>query len=284
MTEKDPFTRSTLFQRAVRRILRPLVRSLVAQGVMAPTFYQIVKEAYVEYAADELGAKANDSRISVMTGVHRRDVKSIRSAPDTGEAAFSRKVSTLATVVGRWISDPELNDPINGPIPLPQSSESGPSFNALVEEVSRDVRPRAVLEELMRQGVVTRASDMLHLAPEIVFGPADLDQKLHYFSHNLGDHMNAAVENLLNAPSPFMERAVFYNNLSEKNVTELDAEAKEKGAALLRDINASAAARQKADADDATALHRFRFGLYLYWEEDPASAGDDDETKGQTKA
>ena len=277
MQESNPFTRSSLFQHAVRRILRPLVRALIAQGVTAPTFYKIVKEAYVEVASEELGSNANDSRISVTTGVHRRDVKSIREAGETEDRAFSAKVSTLATVVGRWMSDPALTDDTGLPRPLPRGGKDTPGFDALVEEVSRDIRPRAVLDELVRQGIVSVENDSLRLQPEAVVGPANLDQKLHYFSYNLGDHMNAAVENLLTEPSPYFERALFYNNLSDAAAHTIEKDARSAATEMLKDLNIKASSLQRADQGQSIATHRFRFGVYFYREDEGPQEKDDHE-------
>lgn len=266
VSAQDPFARSSLFQRAVSRIMRPLVRALISQGVTAPVFYQIVKAAYVDVAAEELGEVVNDSRISVMTGVHRRDVKSIRAEDHSEEAAISKKVSNLANVVGRWLSDPDLTDAQGAPRPLPRTDDAGPSFDALVASVSRDVRPRAILDELERQGIVTRKGPLIHLDIEAIVGPADLDQKLYYFSRNVGDHMSVAVENLLTTPSPFLERALYYNNLSETSADALENEVRQSGMRLLKALNTKAAAHQKTDADGADAHHRIRFGMYFFRE------------------
>lgn len=248
--------------------MRPLVRALIAQGVTAPAFYRIVKTAYVEVAAEELGKSANDSRISVMTGVHRRDVKAIRSEDRGEDAAFTRKVSALANVVGRWLSDPELTDEDGTPKPLRRKNGNGPSFDALVASVSLDVRPRAILDELERQGIVTRDGDLIHLDIEAVVGPADLDQKLYFFSRNVGDHMSVAVENLLTTPSPYLERAVFYNNLTQESVDALENEARKSGMSLLKRLNVKAGVRQKEDSGAPDAHHRLRFGLYFFREDE----------------
>lgn len=262
--------------------MRPLVRALIAQGVTAPAFYQIVKTAYVDVAADELGDAVNDSRISVMTGVHRRDVKAIRSEDRSEEAAISKKVSNLANLVGRWLSDPTLTDQDGAPLPLRRTNDYGPSFDALVASVSMDVRPRAILDELQRQGLVTKEGDLLHLDVEAVVGPADLDQKLYFFSRNVSDHMSVAVENLLTSPSPFLERALYYNNLTESSADAVEHEARQAGMGLLRNLNVKAAASQKADAGAENANHRIRFGMYFYREAEGAaqeSATDQDQGK-----
>ncbi|MEM8556035.1 MAG: DUF6502 family protein, partial [Pseudomonadota bacterium] len=268
MTPRDPFTKSDLFQRAVRRILRPLVRALIAQGVTAPAFYRIVKQAYIEGATEDLGPSATDSRVSVITGIHRRDVKAFRSEQPDDSEAVARKTSTLATVVGRWLANPDLNEPNGTPRPLPRSAEQGPSFEALVQGVSRDIRPRAILDELVHQGLVEVDGTNVILQPEAVLGPADLDQQLHYFSTNIGDHMSASVENLLSDYPPFLERALFYNNLTQGSVDELEVEARRRALELLTDLNALAAARQKADTGNPSATNRLRLGIYFYKEDE----------------
>lgn len=266
----DPFTKSSLFEQAVRAILRPLVRALIAQGVTAPSFYRIIKQTYVEVAANAAGNAATDSQVSVMTGVHRRDVKTLRAAETDADASVARKSSTLATVVGRWITQPDLSTATGAPSPLPRSAATPPSFDHLVQSVSRDIRPRAVLDELERQSIISIDADgLVHLNPAALVGPADLDQKLHFFSENLGDHMNAAVENLLaDGPSPFLERAVFYNHLTKTSVTAIVQDVRTVGIKTLQDINSRAAHLQNADKDNPDATMRFRFGVFLYSDDD----------------
>ena len=59
------------------------MRALIAQGVTAPALYRLLKRLYVEVAEREFrldGERPTDSRISLLTGVHRRDVKAFRRA------------------------------------------------------------------------------------------------------------------------------------------------------------------------------------------------------------
>lgn len=271
MIVRDPFSKSSLFERAVRRILRPLVRALIAQGVTAPALYRIVKQTYVEVAADDLGDAATDSRINVMTGVHRRDVKEFRTRDQTESEETQRKVSILLTVVGRWMSDPDYLD--NGaPRALPRFASNGPSFEALAQSVSRDIRPRTVLDELTRQKITALEEDHVHLLAEGLVGSADTDQKLHFFAHNLGDHMQAAVENLLSEDPQHLERAVFYNHLDETSVNAIETDARRISMDSLRQINALAAGYQAQDTTKPSATHRFRFGVFFYKEDEIADA------------
>ncbi|GFE51593.1 hypothetical protein So717_33460 [Roseobacter cerasinus] len=271
MTGRDPFSQSGLFERAVRRILRPLVRALIAQGVTAPALYRIVKQTYVEVAAEDLGAEATDSRINVMTGVHRRDVKDFRARDASENTETQRKVSILLTVVGRWMSDPAYMD-AGAPQALPRFATDGTSFEALVQSISRDIRPRTVLDELTRQGIAVLEDDHVRLLLEGLVGSADTDQKLHLFAQNLGDHMQAAVDNLLSADPQFLERAVFYNHLDPTSVDDIEAETRRIGQDALRAINTRAAQHQARDHDTPAATQRFRFGVFFYREDDGPGA------------
>ncbi len=269
MAARDPFSRSGLFERAVRRILRPLVRALIAQGVTAPALYRIVKQTYVEVAVDDLGEAATDSRVNVMTGVHRRDVKEFRARDQSESTETQRKVSILLTVVGRWMSDPVFAE-AGVPRALPRFATDGPSFETLVQSVSRDIRPRTVLDELTRQGIARLDEDEVRLVSEGVVGSADTDQKLHFFAHNLGDHMQAAVDNLLSEEPEFLERAVFYNHLERESVETIEAEVRRLSQDGLKRINTLAAGKQAADKAQPTATHRFRFGVFFYREDEDA--------------
>lgn len=274
MSTPVPPTPTDLFEKALRGILRPLVRALIAKGVTAPALYRILKQTYVDVSTDTLGEDATDSRISVATGVHRRDVKEMRELRDKGAADARRKVSTLSTVVGRWLGSDDTTDAQGGPIPLPRSSKIGPNFEALVQSVSRDVRPRTILDELIRQNIATLDGDTVTLSLDALVGPADFDQRVHFFAHNLGDHMNAAVENLLDETPQHLERAVFYNHLSKDAISEIETNARTLSNDLLLTINKQARTLQDRDVQEGTGTQRFRFGVFFYQEnEDDAEEG-----------
>ncbi|MCV6593376.1 MAG: DUF6502 family protein [Silicimonas sp.] len=263
MSDRDPLTKSALFEQAIKALLRPLTRALIAQGVTAPQLYQLIKETYVETAVEELGPRATDSGVSVATGVHRRDVKALRQAERADLSPLQRRVSTLATVVGRWMSDPKLTEDTGRPRALARAE-----FDGLVAHVSRDIRPRSLLDELQRQGMVTVENGMLRLDPSAVFGPEDLDQKLDFFARNLGDHMDAAVHNLLGETPPRFERATFYNYLTAPSVDAIEREVHDAGMQALRRIAREAARHQDEDRDRQAATHRFRFGVYFHREDE----------------
>lgn len=276
MTQTDSFSKSGLFEQALRRLLRPLVRALISQGVSAPALYRIVKQTYVQVAEEELKSKSTDSRISVMTGVHRKDVKEFRSLSPQEDEATGKKASMLATVVGRWMTSPEFLDQGGAPIDLPRTADGAPSFANLVQSVSRDVRPRTILDELERQNIISVTDALIRLNADAIVGSEDLEQKLHFFSHNVGDHMEAAVENLIAETPPHLERALFYNNLTEASTAAIEAKARVISQQALQDVGKLAAKHQSEDQHLPEATFRFRYGHFFFrTDEDDDQQGND---------
>ncbi|MFK7942522.1 MAG: DUF6502 family protein [Paracoccaceae bacterium] len=267
-----------MFARVLSGLLRPLVRAMIAQGITAPALYRILKRIYVEVAEEDFrldGERQTDSRVSMLTGVHRRDVRSFRDNDDTGEAAAQEKVTTIASVLGRWLANPEAREADGTPLALPRAGDEALSFEALVRSVSKDIRPRTVLDELDRQGLVEIRDGFVHLRADAFLGPADPEQKVYFFAENVGDHIAAAVDNLLSDTPQYMERAVFYNRLTPESVDQVEKEARRLAGDALLALNESAHAQQNRDIDAADGTHRFRFGVFFYREDEAAKSKDD---------
>ena len=277
-------TRPSALSRALDGVLRPLVRVLIAQGLTAPALYRRLKRIYVEVAEADFrldDQRPTDSRISVLTGVHRRDVKALREEGG-GERPGGERVTTLGIVIGTWLASEATTDPGGAPLPLPRAADDGPSFDALVSSVSQDIRPRTVLDELMRQGLVAEMDDgRIALVPDAFLGPGDLDQKLRFFGENVGDHIAAAVDNLLTEHPKFLERAVFYNNLSPGSIQKIDAEARQAGNEALIRVNRLANTLQSEDGEAPGSTQRFRFGLFFYQDDEAPTEIGGSKTRGE---
>ena len=254
---------------AVRRVLRPLVRLLISKGVTLPTLTGLLKEAYVEVAETHFpvnGKRLTDSRINLLTGVHRKDVKRLRLERHV-EKEIPQAVGLGAQIVSRWVSDPSTIDSEGQPIPLPRQgrSPSEPSFDGLVESISKDVRPRAVLDEWLRLGVATMDDENRIVLNKRAFVPEKgFDEKAFYFGRNIHDHLAATAHNLVGDGNPRLERSVHYGGLSESSVQALAEEAEKLGMDALLTLNRLARERVESDQGQDGADHRFNFGLYFF--------------------
>jgi hypothetical protein len=261
---------------ALRRVLRPLVRLMVARGVTYPYLTELLKGLFVEVAVKEfrIDDKApTDSRVSLVTGVHRKDVSRLRAELRTGdESAVPPVVSLGAQLVAVWMGSDRYLDAQGNPQPLPRFvSEGGDvSFEALVASVNSDIRSRVVLDEWLRLGVVHMDEGRRVCLNAQAFVPAEgFDEKAFYFGHNLHDHAAAAAHNLMGASAPFMERSVHYDMLSPQTVEKLSRQAQDLGMKALVAVNKSVLASSNVEPDTgapAAPRQRMTFGVYFYSE------------------
>ena len=259
---------------ALRTLLRPLVRLLLAHGITLPTLTALLKSLYVEVAERELpipGKPQTDSRISLLTGIHRKDIRRLRQeSPD--DEVIPASVAVGTQLVARWIGEPEYLDAGGAPkaLPIRKSQGGEASFEQLVAAVARqDLRPRVVMDELLRLGVVEVDGNRIRLNTEAFIPKKGFDEKAFYFGKNLRDHIATGVHNLLGAEPPLFERSVSYHRLSRASVKELNEMADRLGMQTLKAINHKAMEMKRRDEHSPGEKQRINFGIYLY-------AGDDD--------
>ena len=258
-------------QAPLARLLRPLVRLFIRCGITFPSLCNLLRELYVNVAEYDFtlpGKDQTDSRVSLLTGIHRKEVARLRGA-GAPVSVVPATISRTSRIMARWLSAPEFTDADGLPLPLARAGEAGKgkalSFEALVVSVTRDVRPRAVLDEWIDRGLVVIDKDDRIVLAEAAFVPSGgSDQQLYYFGRNLHDHVAAAVANVLGEQPRFMERAVHYDGLSRELAESLEARS--------RDIatNALMAANKEANLScetDPGGTWRWTCGIYVYREE-----------------
>src|SRR5659263_422661 len=133
---------------AVKSLLRPLVRLLLRNGIRYRTFSDIAKRVYVEVATEEFcipGRKQSKSRVSILTGLSRKEVLRVRRLPALDDQGAGARYNRAARVVAGWVRDPRFDDGSGNPAELP-FEEGSSSFRELVKTYSGDAPPRAVLD------------------------------------------------------------------------------------------------------------------------------------------
>lgn len=255
---------------AIHHVLRPLVRLLLATGVTYPWLADQLKGIFVEASDRHFrldGKRQTDSRVSLLTGVHRKDVRRLRDEGRTTEPRMPRAVSLGAELVARWVSTPAYLDDEGQPKPLARRASRGgeQSFDALVGSVNNDIRARAVLDEWVNLGVATIDSDDRVILNTDAFVPTrGFDEKIFYFQQNVHDHLATAVDNVLDREPPRLERSVHYDELTPASVAELERMAKQIGMRALTTLNRKAAELAGRDAGKPEARERMNFGVYFH--------------------
>ena len=264
--------------RALGEVLAPLVRLLLASGVDYTRLTAELKPLFIEQARAELqrhGQRETDSAVSVLSGVHRKDVRAWREGGLGSRIA--QEISPSSQLFARWLSSPSLCDEQGRPRALPRMGADN-SFETLARSVTQDVHPFTLLGELLRLGLVqvreVDGQDWVEPNPD-GFVPAPGSRELvELFGANMADHANTAVANLL-GQGPRMEQSVFASGLSPESATQLGELARTLWMQARRQMISEASRMYEADRGRADARHRMRFGAY-YWaqeQDEPPPAG-----------
>jgi hypothetical protein len=257
---------------AIQQMLLPMARLMIDHGLQLTPMVELLKKALVEEAVGAFGLAdkgSSDTRIALLTGVHRKDVKRLRDQAPTAELS-TPMVPVAASVVARWISEPRFLNADRSPRALARTPgkclPGEPDFTTLVAEVSRDVGARAVLDELLRLGVVSVDTDAQVHLKSIAFVPQEgLRESFHFLAANVTDHLGAAVHNLSpdRTTPPMLEQSAFSQDLTAHQSAELHRLARQAwGEALQRFLQAAAVAEQRSQSDPGPKF-KVRFGVYF---------------------
>ena len=254
-------------QQAIERLLLPLAKLAVARGVPYAVLDETLRGAVVAVAHAAhpgLPEHRRASRVSAATGLHRREVnRLIEKAAAPSSAAPPR--SPAAMVFAHWRSAKRYRTQAGAPRVLPRTG-SAPSFESLAHEVTRDVHPRALLEELLRLNLASLDDkrDTVSLNAESFVPRGDAGRMLGYLGANAGDHLQAAVENLLGRAPTHLEQAIAADGLTAASLEVLRPKLREQWRRLGDELVPLLERLIEADADAPAGQprHRVRVGLY----------------------
>lgn len=278
---------------AIRKLLRPLVRLMLAHQITYPYLVSMLKSIYVE-AADEdfkvAGKRQSDSRINLLTGVHRKDVKRLRAEP--GQSVNTpRTISIGAQLIAYWTGSEQFTDADGKPRPLPlrganRPDPARPTFDDLVELVCRqDIRPRVILDEWQNMGIAHLDDRGVTLNTGAFTPDKSFDEKAFFFGKNIHDHLSASTFNLLGHKPSYFDRSVYYDNLTLQSVQQLSTLANDVGMNALTVVNKTALALQKQDENSTDRGYRINFGVFNYSAVHQSEAiGNEGETEGDHDA
>lgn len=146
---------------AYRKLMEPLVRILIRNGVSYGEFVELLKSIFVQVAERDFGLpdrKASQSRIAILTGMTRKEVARQKSILEGGGFIENSNLNRVTRVLEGWHTDPSFTGPYGLPIELNFDGNQGINFTELVRRYSGDMAPRAMLDELLRVGAVERLS------------------------------------------------------------------------------------------------------------------------------
>ncbi|MBI1816375.1 MAG: hypothetical protein HYR72_15465 [Deltaproteobacteria bacterium] len=262
--------------RALRTILLPLVRQLVAHGLTFPAFGRIAKEVYIEVGTQHFALpfkKQTDSRVALVTGITRKEIGQIRRGQTPLPSETAQLSYGLATrVIGRWVAEPPYLAADRAPRDLPWDNPgTGVSFTGLVAEIGGDIPPRAVLDELIRVGAVELlAGGTIRLVQPGYIPAQGTEEKLAILGADVAELIAAITHNIEHAPADaFLQRKVYYDNIGAAALPELRQHVRSAGGEFTQTINTLLATfdRDRNPTAPGGARRRVVVGVYYLDEE-----------------
>lgn len=256
-------------------IFRPLVRFLIGHGWTYGAMAELLKVVCVEESCrlrPPGTPPLTDSKVSLLSGVHRKEVNRIRQeladrSPD--DLPMRQGANIAAQLVALWVTHPDCVDEHGEPRALPLRAEKSPCIETLAREIKADMRPRTILDDLIRAGIVEERAGQFHLLRTSYVSDVPED-RLVFLGANVGDHLASAVHNLQGIDPPFIEQAVYFDELPPSVVDDVRSELRQLGSQMIR------TAYERVSRRDTGAQHepsrRLRMGVYYYEEAVPSRA------------
>ena len=203
-------------------LLKPVLRHCIRNSQSIHDVTKAAKKVLVDLAEEEIasaGGKVNLSRVSVMTGIYRDEVKRLLSKEEQQEI---EQKSVLSRIMGTWRHHANFTTKGGEPRVLSYIGESS-DFAKLVYSVSKNLRPGAALFELKRLRYVEETSRGLKLIKELRGGfERDPQGGYDLLSRDMATLIDAVEENLVRAKEPSnLHIRTEYDNVSKKNLLKI---------------------------------------------------------------
>lgn len=166
-------------QQACRVLLRPIASMMLKCGMTWKEFSDISKSSFVEVATGEYGIKGrptNISRVSILTGISRKEIKHQRDLLQQEAPVGKGKTTDATRVLSGWHQDALYLDENSNPKMIPETGPE-PSFTTLCQRYGGDIATQTMLKELVKTHAVKRTSDGNLVAISRFYRPAVHDEE-----------------------------------------------------------------------------------------------------------
>lgn len=224
---------------ALASVFRPLVRLMIANGVLYPAIAEQLLQLYVEVAREHFIDNEADhtaSRVHLLTGINRKRLPQLMTAQPARQAPVSLSQQVMDAIT----HDPRLLDRRGQVKPMCLLRRDGGdlSFEAVVESVSREVRSRALLDQWIASGVGRIGEDgRLHI--DLAAAPSTFLDKVDVtiLQRGLRPAALAAVNGALRTSNPAGTMFMQASGLSETEARGFQKEIRQQQFALLMRMN-----------------------------------------------
>lgn len=273
----DPQADQQALLLALDSLIEPLAQLCVGKAISIQMVEEHLRQGFVR-AARQASQGANpdrlNSRISTLTGLTRREVTRIQGLAQPARLTGHTPVTALLTL---WLSLPEYQNGAAGPFELPRTG-AAPSFEALAHSVTKDVHPRSLLDAMTRLKLVEEddETDRVRLVQNAYVPQGNSAEMMHFLGANAGDHLRAAVANVLGSGQQHFEQAIYADELSTESLAQARQLISNQWRHLLTDMVPQLEALMKADAQAGRPQNQsLRLGLYSWMQTMPDALAPD---------
>lgn len=254
--------------RALERVLYPLVKLLLRFGFPFAAFADVARKVYVDVAVEQFqlpGRKQSDSRIAVLTGLTRKEVKRLRAAHARLDQDLIARHNRIHRVINGWANDPHFVAADGQPKELPLEGGT-PSFQELARRYSGDIPARAVLDELKRINVVSvTGNETVRLQRAQIHA---MDAQRAELLSRLGDHAGELIRAIeqgfeRDEGTPAPTRMVIVDTTERAEIEDLRAFAQGRSQALLDELEAWRGGRAREGGERPAGTYRVGLGIFL---------------------
>jgi len=258
-------TIQTILNENALKILRPLVRVMLRNGMSCGSFEELVRKAYIDEAFDadkRNQLKATISSVSAQTGLSRKEVKRLSELKNTQYSDIEQKYNRGIRVISGWLNDKKFTDAESKPKVL-TLDEDTVSFPALVKKFSGDIPTKAILNLLIAADCVQVKDNKVQLIKRAYVPGKDSAEVIGILGTDTSELLNTIDHNLIDSENNKRFQRKVSSALLNKNATEEFKKISFKQSqALLEELDAWLA-QNEVEPDDKNA-HYVSLGIYYY--------------------
>lgn len=254
----------------LQTLLTTLAQVAIEEELSYNEFAEIARLAFVRAAKQVLDGKkrASDSRISIVTGIHRKDVARLRE--QTGDIFNHEKSkgNRAIAVISAWAREKDYCDAQNQPLPLAYDNKT-PSLTTLIKKYSGDMPVRAMCDEMERMGVIVEKGERWHLNVPAYVPNKSREAIFDFLGEDTASLIKTIHHNLNNPPRKRrFQRSVAYDELTPETVELFQAFASERAMDLLKEFDIWLSKREKLDKIERKkqpSLQKQKAGMGIYY-------------------
>lgn len=249
------------------KVLRPLIRVMIRNGMSSGAFEELVRKAFVDEAfamARRQGQKSSISSVAAQTGLSRKEVKRLNELEVDHHEDIEQKYNRAVRVITGWTNDRRYSHDDGIAKKLPIDGEG--SFAQLVKDYSGDITPKVMLQLLCDAGCATAGNDGVELIKHAFVPGKDSEDIVRILGADTNELINTIDFNMSSEPaSRRFQRKVSTEMLDKSAVDEFKDISRQESQMLLERLNTWLSQHEVEDDADAAYVS---VGVYFYEQSD----------------